>query len=63
MQDARDEEHLDCLDGLDVFRELPDATRHDLVRRSRVTTYRKGEVLARPGDPIRSVLVVPFLVF
>lgn len=47
-----------CLDGLDVFRELPDDVRHDLVRRSTVTTYRKGEALAHPGDPIRSVLVV-----
>lgn len=47
-----------CLDGLDVFRELPDGARHDLEGRSIVMTFEKGAVLAHAGDPIRSVLVV-----
>lgn len=47
-----------CLDGLDVFRELPQEARRDLEARSNVGTYDKGATLARPGDPIRAVLVV-----
>lgn len=47
-----------CLDGLDVFQELPAEARAALVARSRVATYPKGAVLAHAGDPIRSVIVV-----
>lgn len=47
-----------CLDGLDVFRELPDDARRDLQERSTVTTFGKGAVLANAGDPIGAVLVV-----
>lgn len=47
-----------CLDGLDVFCELPEEARHNLVARSRVASYPKGATLASVGDPIRSVLVV-----
>lgn len=48
----------DYLYGLDVFRELPDDARLELERHATVATYGKGDVLARPGDEIRSVLVV-----
>lgn len=47
-----------CLDGLDVFRELPEEARRDLVGRSTVRDFPKAAVLAHTGDPIRSVLVV-----
>lgn len=47
-----------CLDGLAVFRELPEAERHALVARSVVSTHAKGEVLAHPGDAITAVMVV-----